>query len=232
MTDNDILDPEIFESDPDIKAVAARAGDVVGKAEALKIETDDDYADAGSFLVDVLKPMLREVDETFGPIVKQAHATHKAAVAARKRHEQPLLDAEKAVKGAMGSYHQAKVREAERAEQERIEAARRQAEDEAVEEAARLETAGKTEAANDRLRQPVTPVVATPAPAPPKAEGVGVRTKTKYRITDESKIDRKYLQPNKSKIGQVVRAMGADAEELVGGIEVYEEPVVSARSSS
>ncbi|KKL00860.1 hypothetical protein LCGC14_2628320, partial [marine sediment metagenome] len=39
-----------------------------------------------------------------------------------------------------------------------------------------------------------------------------------------------FMMPDEKKIGQIVRSMGADAARLVGGIEVYEEPVIAAKA--
>lgn len=204
---------------------------VVQHAQAITISSQETYEAAAAFLTDELKPALREIEDTFGPIVKAAHQAHREALAQRKRHEQPLLEAEKIVKRAIGSYHQEQRRIAAQAEAERLRAARQEAEQRALEEAAALERDGHQEAANERLEQPTTPVVNTPAPTAPKAAGTSVRTKTKYRIVDPGKIGPKFMKPDEAKIGKTVRAMGADAEAIVGGIEVYEEPVVAARSS-
>ena len=133
--------------------------------------------------------------------------------------------------GNMGAYYAEQQRALKAAEEERLELARKEAEDRAVEEAARLERNGQQEAADERLAAPVAPVVSTPAPQAPKAAGVSVKTKPNFRIVAESKIGREYLMVDKVKIGKVVRAMGVDAERLIGGIEVYEEPVVSARAA-
>ena len=64
----------------------------------------------------------------------------------------------------------------------------------------------------------------------PKAEGTTVRMLRRYRVTDESKIRRAYLQPDEQKIRKLVERFGKEAEEAVGGIEVYEVPSVSAQA--
>ena len=225
-------EPTITEPSPDpaIAAVEERTRQVIFDAGgAAMIQSDEDYADAGAFLTEQIKPALDEIEMTFGPMAKAAHLAHREILAQRKRHEQPLLDAEKAVKGSIGAYHQRQQEIAREAERERLADARRAAEAKAVEEAARLEAEGKTDAAEARIAEPVMPIVTTaPVAEAPKADGIAVRTKTCYRITDAGKIAAAYLKPDEKKIGQIVRAMGADAETLVGGIEVYEEPVVAA----
>lgn len=204
---------------------------VVAQARRISIDSQEAYEAAASFLTDELKPALREIDDTFGPIVRAAHKAHQEALQQRRRHEEPLQEAERIVKAAMVKYSDEQERIAAEQERQRLAEARKAAEDTAVEEAARLERDGHQDAAEERLAQPVMPVVTTPAAPRPKAAGVSTRKVTKYRIVDESKIDRKFLQPNKSKIRGLVNSMGADAEAIVGGIEVYEEGAVAARST-
>lgn len=213
-----------------VAAVEEHASEVVATAAAFHaIEDHATYNQAAAFLTDTLKPALDELEATFGPIVKKAHEAHKEAIAQRRRHEQPLLEAQRIVKGAMGAFVTAERARAEAEEAERLRKAREEREAAQLAEAERLEEAGHHEAAKEKIAAPTVPVVTTPAPAPPQAEGVTTRMVTKYRIVDEAAIGRKYLKPDTTKIGQVVRAMGADAVELVGGIEVYEEPVTAVR---
>ena len=91
--------------------VEQRAIEVVKQASAITILTDQDYDDAGAFLRENIKAVRREIDATFDPVIKAAHLTHKEAVGAKKKFTAPLLEAEKLVKGAMGTYYQAKQAE-------------------------------------------------------------------------------------------------------------------------
>jgi len=204
---------------------------VVRQAEQITVVDDESNAAAGAFLTDVIKIALADLADTFDPIDDAQKAARKVTIAARKKHEQPLLDAQRIIKAAMGTYWTEQERIRKAAEAKRLDDARREAEDRAVEEAARLEANGQQEAAEERLAAPVAPVVTAPALEAPKVEGVSVRTNTTFRVTNEAKIGRDYLKVDTVKIGKMVRAMGVDAERLVGGIEVYSEPVVAARSS-
>ena len=203
---------------------------IVQRAQALEISSEDSYQLAGVFLTVELKPMLREIADTFGPIVTAANKAHKAALAQKKRHSEPLLKAEAIVKASMGAYYKEQQEITRQREAERLAEARREAEERALAEAAGLEEMGEAEAAEEIISMPATPVVVKPAPAPPKAAGVSVRTKPKYRIINVAAIDPKFMMPDAKRIAQVVTGMGKDAEQVVGGIEVYEEPVVSARA--
>jgi hypothetical protein len=63
------------------------------------------------------------------------------------------------------------------------------------------------------------------------AAGISTRKSFTYRIVDASKIDRRFLIPDEVSIRKLVRAMGPDAAAIVGGIEVIEERIVSARAA-
>lgn len=214
--------------DPAIEAIKETTELVVAQATAIAITDQDSFEDAGVFLTETLKPALKEIAATFDPIVSAAHTTHKEAVAQRNRHAKPLREAERIVKSAMGGYITEQRRIAAAAETERLRLAREEAETAALAEAERLEAAGHDEAAIELISAPVVPVVSAPPPEAPKAAGVSSRMVTKYRIINASAIAPAYLKPDEKKIGKVVDAFGAEAQDMVGGIEVYEEPVIAA----
>lgn len=229
-TDLHLVGPNGQPLEPELEEVEQQTEAVVARAHELTIESDADYELAGAFLVDEVKAIRKAIAEAFDPIIKAANVAHKEALAQKRAQEAPLIEAERVVKGAMGTYHAQQVAARRRAEEERIEKARQEAEERQLEEAARLEREGRKEAAESRFVEPVMPVVETPAPEPkPQAEGVSVRMIRKWRIVAEGEIGRKFLKTDDKKIGQLVRSMGKDAEELVGGIEVYEEPSVASR---
>jgi hypothetical protein len=234
FVENEAVDPQQpgMVYDAEVAEIIEETQLVVQQAHAIVITNDDDYAAAGEFLTKEIKAALRAVKEAFDPIVTAAHQAHRAATQKRKEHQEPLLEAERIVKAAMGTYHQAQVAARRKLEQERLDAARREAEARQLEEAARLENEGREEAAEARLEEPVIPTMPTPVePEKPKAEGVSVRMVTKWRVVSINNISAKFLMPDKKKIDQTVSAMGKDAEEIIGGIEVYEEPSVAARAS-
>lgn len=65
----------------------------------------------------------------------------------------------------------------------------------------------------------------------PKVAGSTRRKAWKYRVADESKVDRRFLMLDEVKIGKQVRALGKDAEELVGGIVVEEDHNVGIKAA-
>jgi len=65
----------------------------------------------------------------------------------------------------------------------------------------------------------------------PKVAGQVRRKNWKYRVTDPSKVDRRFLMLDEVKIGKQVRALGKDAEELVGGILVEEDHSIGIKAA-
>jgi hypothetical protein len=51
-----------------------------------------------------IKAFQKEVDSTFDPIIERAHVTHKEALAQKKKHMDPLAEAEKRIKQLIGDY--------------------------------------------------------------------------------------------------------------------------------
>lgn len=213
-----------------------RVKDVLGDADAavelagdIKIDNDRDYDVIGDLLTGTIKPALAAIEKTFRPMQRATDGAHKEVCAQRARHEKPLLRLEELAKASMLTYHQEQEQIVAQEEAERLEAARKVAEDIKVEEAARLERDGHQEAADERLEEPVAPVIA-PAPrrAAPKAAGTSVRKKWDFQIDDPALIDRKFLTPDLQKIRGTVTSMGPDAAKVVGGITVIERASMAA----
>ncbi len=215
--------------DPDpFAAIEESTALVVTEAQGITITDQDSYAYAGAFVTKSLKPALREIEARFRPMQRAADASKKEILDQRRALEDPLKEAERITKQRMGVWLTEQRRITAEAEAERLRVAREEAETATLAEAARLEEAGHTKAAEEMITAPVVPVVSAPPPEEPKAAGVSARFVTKYRIIDARKITAAFMMPDEKKIGQIVRSMGADAAELVGGIEIYEEPVIAA----
>src|SRR4030042_1491544 len=119
-----------------ITAISSEALTYPEKAKEIKIRDQLSLDTANAFLRGI-KGLLSKIADTFDPIIKQAHEAHKQAIDQRKKHEEPLLQAERIIKTGMGPYL---------AEQDRI---RREAEGKAKREATEAEDGGwyKMEAA-------------------------------------------------------------------------------------
>lgn len=73
-----------------------------------------------------IKALRKAVNETFDPVVGAAYAAHKEAVAAKKKHTDPLDVAERLIKGKIGGYLDLVEEERKKAEAEAMEVARKE----------------------------------------------------------------------------------------------------------
>jgi hypothetical protein len=119
------------------QAVETKALTIVDQAKAVKIIDAKSYTIAG-LLWKNIKDMMKEVADTFDPIIEKAHSAHKEALAKKAIFYGPLEAAYRSVKGLMSAYD---------AEQERI----RLAEQRHLEEIARKEEAERRRIELERL---------------------------------------------------------------------------------
>lgn len=207
----------------EIGEVKTEAMTVVEEAHFLDI-TDSESHQKGVELWKNIKEMMKKVDETFKPIIQKAHQAHKEALAQRNNIFDPLDKASRIVKKAISIYdaEQERIR---REEEERLrEIARKEREEQAIEDAIEAEEMGDTEEAEAILDLPVhTPPVIVPKTTPKIKGGPVFREIWKFRITDEKKLPLEYLMPDSGKIGKVVRAMKEVTN--IPGVEVYSDKV-------
>ena len=211
----------------EIKELDQKALNYVESANLFDITTNQNYEAAGAFLVS-LKKLQKEIDETFKPIIKKAHDTHKETLAQSKKHSKPVKEAEVIIKKKISVYIDEceKKRRKEQLRLEKIEKERQEAM--ALEEAANAET---KEEANEIIEQAIneTPVVVAPV-VQSKVEGISTRKVWKWRLESSQAVKPQYMIPDEKKINQMVKAIGKDAINVVGGISVYEEISIAARS--
>lgn len=214
--------------------IEARTTDIIKEAQALTITNPDQYTKAALFLKGV-KELGKEIKATFDEPIKIAHAAHKAIVAAKKRHEGPLLEAEGLVKGKISTWTEAESRrmEAEREAKARegldMEVARREAEIEA------LRSAGQNHEADFLESQPVTPPVVQVDTETPKVDGVSSRELWSGEVTDLLMLVRyvakspdliHLLKPNQTAINSMAR--GQKERLMIPGVQAVKKTVVAA----
>jgi hypothetical protein len=145
-------------------------------ARALSITNADDYETAGGIL-QAIKALRAEIADTFDNVIKQSHAAHKAAVAAKKCAEAPLVEAETEIKRKMVAFS---VAEANRKTDEAIQEAR--AERDRMIEAAKA--SGDSAKVSTLERLPVRPELLEPEPAVPKVDGITIRKVWSAEVVD------------------------------------------------
>ena len=156
---------------------------------------------ANDFLQSI-KLLMKEIAETFNPIIKKAHEAHKEAVTKKKEHEAPLIEAERTIKLHIGSYleEQAKIRR-EAEEKARKEEERQKEEDRILAEAKVLEDSGKEEEAQS-LQAEIPLPARIEIPPEPEAKGLSLK-----QILDTDQIN------------LIVKRLGG--ETRIPGIRIY-----------
>lgn len=124
-------------------------------------------------------------------------------------------------------------------EQERIRVAhQKQLDDIAAKERARLQAqAAKAsdKGQDDKAEALISTAAAVVAPIArndaPKIAGTTIRKSWKFRVKNAAKVNPQFLIPDEIKIGKTVRAMGLEAQQLVGdGVEIFVEESLAQRS--
>lgn len=204
------------------------------RASALVISTQSDLDAVAEFLQGI-KALRGEIADTFDEPTKRAYEAHRSIVAARKKVEQPLIDAEAVAKRKAGSYVAEQERKA-RAEAALAEAAAREIREKAEREARELEQAGEAELA-DAIREE-SHVTAAPVQAAPKPKAAGIATRTvwKARVKDlralvaavaAGQVPLAALKADDVTIGQQVRSL--KGEMKWPGVETWEDTQVATR---
>lgn len=223
----------------------------VDRAKALVITDNDQFNQAGEFLK-VLKGLQKEVISTFATAKENAVKTHKSILESEKKHLAPLEEAEGIVKRKISDFYTAeqkriaderrRLEDEERkrrvAEQERLAKEQKEREEQALKDAEALKAAGDHEAAEAIVNEVATETKIEPmqesipvhVEETPKIKGVSTVTTWECDIIDPSKVNRAFLCVDEAKVRKTVKAMGKDAESLIGGIKVFQKTNVRSKS--
>jgi hypothetical protein len=211
----------IISTEDAVRIVEPVVSPVVAQAQALTVNSADDFEYAGEFLL-MLANKKKQVESVFEPICKAAHAAWKAATGQRDKFLSPLMTAELAVKGKVSIYLAEEERK--RREQERIEAdaLRVQREAEAAAQAELLASQGEPELAQMVIEEEK----AAPAPvvilqsSTPKVTGISSRSTWKWR----------YEKSPEDTLRLLVKAAAADDRYLA--FLMVNESVLTATAKS
>ena len=135
---------------------------------------------------------------------EQRKRDEEAAAEAKKKRDKEIAEAQKA--------GELKKREADKL--------RKEAEER--EKAQREQAVRDAEAAKANVQE------VSVQPNTPKISGLRQRVNWKFKVVDEAKIPRAFMQPNEQAIGQLVRMAKdkAQAEKTIPGIEVWSEDAI------
>ncbi len=223
----------------EVEQVAQKASLLVQNATSIKVVDPTTQHQASEILLAIAK-LRKEVADTFRPMKEAAFRAHRTVCEQEKRHDEPLANAERAVKDQIGKFvaeQNRLAREAEeaarKAERERAEAeARELAQQRAIEDALALESIGDVAGAQAVLDHPAPMPVQYVAPAPiapqvAQVAGVSTREDWDFRVVDESLIPREYLLVNESALRSVGKSTRGKAR--IPGVEFFSRQVVAAR---
>lgn len=217
---------------PDIDAVTARGADLEARVNALKIVDNATLIEA-SELLKTIAAGRKAIEADFKPSKQAANALHKAITAQENKYDAPWATADQRVRKMISEYHTAEADKRRREEARLAEEARRRKEEEQLNQAIKLDAAGKTEEAAAVLDKPV---VAPPVrlAGPVKTAGVTMVTVTRYEIIDASKLNREFLVPDEKGIAAIVKSSPERAEQIVGAgairVTQTQEPRVNSRN--
>lgn len=139
---------------------------------------------ANEFLQSI-KLLMKEIGETFNPIIKKAHEAHKEAVGKKKEHEAPLVEAERTIKLHIGSYleEQVRIRRVAEAKAQKEEEDRQKEEDRILAEAKVLKDSGKEKEA-ESLEAEIPLPARVEVPPEPEIKGLSMK-----QVVDTERIN-------------------------------------------
>jgi hypothetical protein len=218
--------PSEIQAPAEVPALREQGAELVTRAQAVKIVDAGTYESAAVELRRVVN-LRKSITAAFEKPKALAFAAHRAITKLETELLALPTSAERIIKGEVGRWEDAERRRRMQREAEIAADLKKKEEDERLRQAEALSDAGHKEEAEHLLEQPiVAPVVEIQHEKP---TGISTRGKWTFVILDESKIDRRFLTPDLKKIGQMVTAMGPDAVDVVGGIEVKKDTIVAVR---
>ena len=183
---------------------------VIEQANGLAVQNQAGL-EAAAELGKTLKAIKVEIEATFKPVIEKAHAAHKEACAAMKKHLDPIDAALALIRGRAGDYMLAEKRR-QAAEAERLQAeARAKAEAERLKQVEIALAAGKTAKAEVLIAKPVIAPRVEVAPAP-KVEGMSGRENWKIEVIDKAQLPFEYLIPDMKALGAIARVRKGDTK--------------------
>lgn len=219
----------------DTERVAVQALDLATEAKALVITGPATYRQAVTYAQGI-KDLRAKVRETFGPLVKKALETHRAALAAQQAAEAPLIEAEAWLKDGMSTFDAIQERIRQDEEARRQAQAKDEAETRRVVEAAALEMDGQAAEAASLLDDPIpVPIVIVP-PLTPKVAGVSHRELWSARVVSLPQLvdhvaahhdQVNLLQANQPALNTLARALKGTMQ--LPGVEAVCTPNVAIR---
>jgi hypothetical protein len=223
------IQAEVVQQIPEAEDLRTETRDMVLRARSYTVRSQDDDEAASEFLAGVVG-MIKRIKEKFAEPKRKTHEAHRAVCDLEAELLAGPVQAEKIVKSEIGDYRLAEQRRRRDEQLKAEKEAREQEQKRRAAEVASLKDAGRDDEAASLAAQPIAPIIV--AAQKPAASPVSTRAKWEFEIVAAELINRDFLAPDTTKIRQQVNALGSKAEQVVGGIRVFETlvPVVRGRS--
>ena len=207
---------------------------MVRQAEELTVKTDEDYASAGKVLVEI-KTRIKQVQDYWSPLKKNASEAHKALCNREKEMLQPLKDAETVIKKTMLAYT-TEVERKRRAEEEEIRRRQQEEAERLLADAVQAQESGDEMSAQMNLAMAqmvneMTPMdVSSPAP---KASGTSIKNVWKARVTNPTAVPAyingmEIRQIDMAALNRIAKM--SNGKMTISGVEFYEDSVMAVRT--
>src|SRR2546428_259100 len=145
------------------------------KAKQTMIEDQVTYDRASAMLLGI-KDLRRDIDLHYDPLIAKAYAAHKATVAAKKKIEAPLAEAETILKTGISRWHAEQERARQELERKAREESEHLAEEIRLEMAVQAEESGApAEVVQEMLESSISLPAPVAAPTYQKADGISTR---------------------------------------------------------
>ena len=206
---------------------------MVQKANEMTITTNEQYEDAGRFLVEI-KTRMKQVTDYWKEPKAQAASAHKLICTKEKEMMTPLTNAEAIIKKSMVAYQKV-VEEERRKEEERLQKLKQEEVDRQLAQAIAAEQNGDQQGAemSMAMAQMIDDMKPTQAVAKPTASGTSVRKIWKARVVDPKLVPAYVngIEVREIKMSSLNNlAKMTNGELQVPGVEFYEESGIVARS--
>lgn len=206
---------------------------MVSKANSITITTNEDYEEAGRFLVEI-KTRMKQVKDYWAEPKKQAASAHKMICDKEKQMLTPLNTAEAMIKKSMVTYQAA----VEKARREAEEAARKRQQEEAdrlLAEALKAESNGddQTAAINMAMAQMIDDMKPSQQFDKPVATGTSIRKTWKAEITNPKLVPAyvngiEVREIKMSALNELAKMTNGTLE--IPGVRFYQDSVLFART--
>ena len=214
------------------------------EARSIVVQNAEQYVQAGALLKRV-RDNRKQGEETVKPLARVLQNIKDWVQTVKLQHQNKCEEIEGIIETKMvdqkrreraaAEAEERRINEERRKEAERLAEEQRKAREKEIEAQRKAGDIGKREAAK-QVKEAAVEAEAVKAnvqevkvlDSTPKVAGLRQRVQWKFKIVDESKIPRAFMQVNETAIGQFVRAAKDKglSENTIPGIEVWSEDVI------